>query len=121
MTPMKAFFALNKLLGLFALSKHQRHVRKDLADSRDRSQQEPGLRVVDLGLAEYLQLQPLPERVVMSDHLQVGCDVVPGARFGEAVQHVPIASVLQPFLEWIEVVLVVDQLHMREEFAASAH
>ena len=50
----------------------------------------------------------------MPDHLQVGFHVVAGALFGEAIQHVSVGGVLQTFLEWIEVVLMIDKLHVRE-------
>ncbi len=57
----------------------------------------------------------------MSDHLQIGFDVVASAVFSEAIQHVSVGSILQTFLEWIEVVLMIDELHVREQFAASSH
>ena len=98
----------------------EQHRREDLADSGDRSQQESSLRVVCFGLAEHFQLQSLQERIVMTDHLQVGFDVVAGALFGEAIQDVSVGGIPQTFLEGIQVDLVVDQLHVRQQFAASA-
>ena len=99
----------------------QQHVGEDLADSGDGPQEEPGLGIVGLSFAEHLQLKPLQERVVMPDHLKVRRHVVSGALFGEAMQDVAIGRVSQRFLEGIEVVLVIDQLHVSEQFAPPSH
>jgi len=71
----------------------EQHVREDLADSGDRPQQEPSLRIMHLGLPQNVQLQSLQQRVVMPDRFQVCLDVVPGALFGEAVEHVAVGGV----------------------------
>ena len=39
----------------------------------------------------------------------------------EAIKHVAVAGVLQHLLEGIEIVLLVDQLHVRQEFASTSH
>ena len=57
----------------------------------------------------------------MADHLQVGLDVLTRTVLLEAIEHITVAGVLQHFLEGIVVVLLVDLLHVSQEFTAAAH
>ena len=60
-------------------------------------------------------IRQLPD--ISIDPLQVGLEVLPRTVLLEAIEHVTVAGVSQHVLEGIEVLLVIDPLHIRYALA----
>ena len=76
---------------------------------------------MQLGLLLQVTFELFQEMIVVAYQLQVGFDALPRADLLKSIEDVSIAGVLQHLLERIEVVLLVDQLNVRQKLATASH